>query len=59
MSDFKNGMESAPFYSTATGFFEFNAGGGSCPVFSGEVPIFGTITFDQQCSSAMESILGL
>lgn len=56
LADFKTGVESAPFYSTATGFFDVSTTGAACPVFSGEIPIFGIITFDQHCSSVMEDI---
>lgn len=56
VNSFKTRVSSSNIASAATGVFAVSLTGGSCPVWSTDVPIFGVITIDQQCSSVMQSI---
>ena len=53
--DFKGRISAAPFVSAASGVFTVEPVG-TCPVWSGDIPVFGTIVFDQICSPVMADI---
>lgn len=55
IQNFGNEMAASPIGQAADGFFDVSIGG-SCPVWSANIPVFGDITFDAQCSAAMQSI---
>ena len=51
MDGFSSRIESAPFVMASTTFFEVNISQGSCPTWSNDVPMLGTIHFDFFCSN--------
>lgn len=55
LNDFTTSVQGSAVFTQASGFFTMNLGG-SCPVWSTTVAVFGTITIDQQCSATMNSI---
>lgn len=55
LGEFRSRVSQAPF-ATAVGTFLTLHAGGSCPVWSADVPIFGTVVFDQWCGAAMGSV---
>lgn len=55
LGEFRSRVSQAPF-ATAVGTFLTLHAGGNCPVWSADVPIFGTVVFDQWCGAAMGSI---
>lgn len=55
LNSFVTSVQQQPFYSAASNFFTVTLPGGNCPVWSAHVWVF-QITFDQQCSAAMQNI---
>ncbi len=55
LTEFKTTVEASPIGSAMNGFFDVSVGG-TCPVWTATVPVFGAIIIDAQCSSAMTSI---
>lgn len=55
-SDFQSRVSAAPLVADVSNFYDVTISAGACPVYSGTVPIFGVITFDQWCDPAMDAI---
>lgn len=54
---FKTSVLASGIGSAAGGFFTVNQAAGTCPVWSADVPMFGTMTFDFYCQSTFQNLL--
>lgn len=54
--NFKNTVTGSGIVAAGTGFFDMNISSGSCPVWSADVPMFGSIVIDHLCHPVMNSV---
>lgn len=57
LGTFKTRMLSSGVVGAATHFFNVTASAGSCPTWSVNTPMFGTLTFDMYCTSTFQNLL--
>lgn len=55
INNFKDSITGSGIYGAATGFFDISISAGSCPVWSADVPMIGTIVMDHFCSPIMDT----
>lgn len=57
VGSFKNRVLSSGIGTAAGGFFTVNQAAGSCPVWSANIPLMGTLSFDFYCQSTFQDLL--